>query len=223
VCGREVGGVGVWAGGVWRAGVVGVWRAGVCGGRAGIVGAWRAEVCGGRGCGGRGCGASQACQVLRLGPPTRPAAEGLASDVDYASASAGRCTRRSRPPALGHDTCPAVEQPAADAVAWSWTRTLRVAPDRSAVRTLWLLGCRSPRARRRRPHRCISTPATRRGRYGCGRRARRRSGLALRVRRVRVNSRCESSEGQRPRRAWYQVVPMPQERVPRITRKTMEP
>jgi hypothetical protein len=64
-------------------------------------------------------------------------------------------------------------------------------------------------------------PATRRGRYGCGCRVRRRSGLVGRVWSVRVNSRCESSEGQRPRRAWYQIVPAAQESVPRITRRTM--
>ena len=133
VCGR-----GCVGGGVWRAGVVGVWRAGVCGGRAGV---W---VCGGRG--GWGCGGRlgvwrpgsepgvPAVPGVEAGAGTRPAAERLASDVDCASASAGRCTRRSRPPARTTTRVLRSSSPAADAVAWSWTGTLRVTPDRSAVR-----------------------------------------------------------------------------------------
>ena len=210
VCGRVCGGA--WVVGVWRAGVVegGRWCGCV---EEGEVGVWRERrlgVCRRR--------SEPGVPGVEPGAGTRPPAEGLAGDVDYAGASADRWTRRSRPPARTTTRVLRSSSPAADAVAWSCTGTLRVPtgqrPDLMAA-AMPRPACSTPSAS------LYPAPATRRGRYGCGCRARRRSGLALRVRRVRVNSRCESSEGQRPRRAWYQVVPMPQERVPRITRKTM--
>ena len=216
VCGRVCGGA--WVVGVWRAGVVGWVGGGVwgCGWvwRSGEVGVWRERRLGA--CAGGGAG--QACQVLRLAPGRVLQRKGWRAMLTMRAPPLAVGLDASRPPARTTTRVLRSSSPAADAVAWSCTGTLRVPTGQRSdlmAAAMPRLACSTPSAS------LYPAPATRRGRYGCGCRARRRSGLALRVRRVRVNSRCESSEGQRPRRAWYQIVPMPQERVPRITRKTM--
>ena len=215
LCG-EAGGVGVWVAGGRGVGVGGaVWRGGRCGcvgggrgagggvvGRVWAVGVWAGEELLGGGVG--GCGESGA-RARWSGVPGLWLAP--ASVLERRAAHLRRSSKGRLEALVSYDT--GCSRPSA---RWAF---------RSAVRP----NGRFDAAVRRLDAavRVAGTPgpATRRGRHGPGCRARRRSGLALRVWSMGVNSRCESSEGQRPRRAWCQIVPAAQESVPMITSKAM--